>query len=179
MSDEGPPVADKKEGRDRFLYGEVTELLRATNAFEHAALRPPFLMNGGAVVVYLALYGTIITSESAAVRDSISTPLAIAAMAIWIVGLIAGASAVAFGYYSQFNFRKDGSAQIQGAWAQEDGHTGKAGTHRAKAEEYGNKAHRQRQCAECGWAVSIGCFVFGVILAILSILQLANGPEPL
>lgn len=178
MSDGRPPPADKKE-RNRFRYAEITELLRATNAFEHAALRPPFLMNGGAVVVYLALYGTIITSESAAVRDSISTPLAIAAMVIWIVGLIAGASAVAFGYYHQFNFRKESSARVRCAWAEDDGQPDEADAHHAAAEEHGNKAVRQRRCAECSWALGIGCFVFGVVLAILSILQLVNGREAL
>ncbi len=35
------------------------ELQRATAAFEHAAIKPLYLLNGGAAVAMLALYGSI------------------------------------------------------------------------------------------------------------------------
>ena len=36
-------------------YGLEYEMIRATAGFEHAALKPLFLLNGGALIVYFGL----------------------------------------------------------------------------------------------------------------------------
>jgi hypothetical protein len=49
---------ERRLERLRHLHAQAIELTNATAAFEHAALAPPMLLNGGALVAVLALLGT-------------------------------------------------------------------------------------------------------------------------
>ena len=57
--DENDEKASRQLERLKLEHTHSMELLRATVAFEHAALKPPMLLNGGAVVVFLALFGAL------------------------------------------------------------------------------------------------------------------------
>ncbi len=99
------PSYPAKSGHD--FYGSLSLILgighvraarrklqEATGAFEHAALNPPFLLNGGALVVVLAY----IKSAGA---ERISSNLAIYAVACWGLGLLSAAFAIACGRCSK------------------------------------------------------------------------------
>ncbi len=107
---------DDKEFKRRHVLQQIelqhrlsVELLKATAAFEHATLRPPFVLNGGALVVYLALFGVLRSSE----HGEINLYYSFAAMTAWVVGLIISSSAVACGYYSQKHFDKAQRRRIE------------------------------------------------------------------
>jgi hypothetical protein len=73
----------KKLERLKHTYGLEYEMIRATAAFEHATLRPLFILNGGALVAYLALLGA----------GRIDFPIGRLAVLAWAIGLIAAAVA--------------------------------------------------------------------------------------
>ena len=75
------------------------QLQQATSTFEHAALKPAFLLNGGALVVVLAYMG----SEGA---ERLNLQLAVIAVACWGLGLLSAAFATACAYLSQLAFYK-------------------------------------------------------------------------
>jgi len=54
-------LKDKEKEIERYkaMHAYVVELVRATVAFEHAAVKPLFILNGGALVVVFALLGAI------------------------------------------------------------------------------------------------------------------------
>ena len=76
------------------------QLRQATINFEHAALRVLFLLNGGALIAFLAFLGTDTAKE---LTSKGTTDFALAA---WLAGLILGGFAALFGYRSQFQFYK-------------------------------------------------------------------------
>jgi hypothetical protein len=78
-------------------------LNEATSAFEHAAIAPLLLLNGGGAVAFLTLLGAINDPKS---KLSASTGWAIAASAAWTLGLIAAALGASFGLTSQRAFSK-------------------------------------------------------------------------
>ena len=69
-------AADRKLERLKFKHAQSIELLRATTAFEHAALRLVFLMNGGALVAFVALFGSLSARDvtSSLERDAEPSP---------------------------------------------------------------------------------------------------------
>lgn len=93
---------EKEIERYKAMQAYCLELVRATNAFEHAAVKPPFLLNGGALVVVLALLGAIWKDTGNFAEKN----LLVYALACWGVGLFFAAIAVALGYQSQFAFLK-------------------------------------------------------------------------
>ena len=50
---------DAKLVRYKAIRAHELELNRATGAFEHAALRPVVILNGGALVAFLSLLGAV------------------------------------------------------------------------------------------------------------------------
>ena len=72
----------------------------ATAEFERAALQPLLLLNGGAAVAFVALLGAIWEKTN----SRISLPLAIAAVGVWVVGLLLAAFAMIAGYLRQREF---------------------------------------------------------------------------
>ncbi len=109
--DENSEAANRRLERLRLEHTHSMELLRATVAFEHAALKPPMLLNGGAVVVFLALFGALkAKSGDVSVIDENWVLWAILA---WIAGLLSGTFATGKGYYSQLAFRKAHDHQLR------------------------------------------------------------------
>lgn len=78
-------------------------LNQATSAFEHAAIAPLLLLNGGGAVAFLTLLGAVSDPRA---RFSASISWAIAASVAWGVGLVLAALAASFGLVSQRAFSK-------------------------------------------------------------------------
>jgi hypothetical protein len=95
----------------RSLNSEVYKAVRshelmlnqATSAFEHAAIAPLLLLNGGGAVAFLTLLGAVSNPKA---RFSASIDWAIAAAVSWGVGLLLAALAASFGLISQRSFSK-------------------------------------------------------------------------
>ena len=75
------------------------ELNRATSAFESSLIQPLLLLNGGAIVTFLALLGAIWDRS-----DSVIIPLVVLAVGCWVLGLLLAALTIFGGYISQRAF---------------------------------------------------------------------------
>lgn len=148
------------------LTGSV-ELLRATSAFEHAALRPPFFLNGGAAVVFVAFLGAVSASSEA--RFLPDWTLGIWAVVAWIVGLVFSSTATALGYYSQLAFRKATNRALAEDKARDDGNQDKASKEAQERGKQNHKGYANRRLAELLWAGSLLAFVVGIVLALWAI----------
>ena len=153
--------------RRRFHYNQALEVLRANIAFEHAALRPAYMLNGGALIVFLALFGTIITSDDPS--QVLHEPLAIGAMVVWVLGLMGAVSSTVFGYYSQLAFRLEGDANMHARRFWEEGKIARVRGHFKEARKQGKCGQRQRRRAEFAILMSGIFFISGFALAVLSI----------
>lgn len=139
------------------------EMIRATAAFEHAALKLPFALNGGALGIYLAMYGTLKGGQG------LELALVPWAWASWLVGLGAATFATFFGFRSQFAFRKDRGELVRALDARTAGDAEGFGKHNADADCYGKRGSRLRNVASVLVAISFVVFVAGVIVAFRSI----------
>jgi hypothetical protein len=164
---------DDKEFKQRYglqqiemQQGRLVELIKATAAFEHAALRPPFLLNGGALVVYLALFGALRSSE----HGEINLYYSIAAMTAWVVGLILSFSAVACAYYSQKRFEKAQRRLIETLDAEFAGNQRLAGNRDTERNMESKRGHAYRKWATFLVAVSLLAFVVGVGLGMYAVI---------
>lgn len=141
-------------------------MIKATAAFEQAALRPPFLLNGGALAVYFAFYGALIRPGTGTGLDQ---AWAKSAWILWIIGVVAAAVATFAGYRSQFSFRKDRGQQVRAFEAQDRGLLEERARHEAKSECYGKAANRWRIAAHLFVIASIILFIAGVFCAFASL----------
>lgn len=94
----GPDVEAYKAVRAHELM-----LNQATAAFEHAAIAPLLLINGGGAVAYLTLLGASADKEASL---PISVIWAVGAIAAWSAGLVVGAGAARLGLLRQQAFSK-------------------------------------------------------------------------
>ena len=116
--DKDTELATKRIEAYKSKHNRVLELVRATVAFEHAALKPLYLLNGGALVVLMAFLGAI-----AAANDSnliISWGYVWAAVISWAAGLVLAILATAFAFRSQWFFLRARDTELQAIDA-EDG----------------------------------------------------------
>lgn len=164
--DQGDEAAQRRLERLRFAHDRVLTMISATAAFEHAALKPSFILNGGALVVYLALYGGIRTDAGVPL---LTKAWAFAAMLTWVVGLLTATYATAMGYSSQTAFRQHRGRQVKADEAREDNRLEDADRMDALAEGDGTKADRRRTIAISAVLASILLFIAGVILAMISL----------
>ncbi|GAB6908981.1 membrane hypothetical protein [Desulfosarcina cetonica] len=79
------------------LSTHVQVLDEASAAFGNAAIRPAIILNGGAVIAFLSLFGAI-WGKSDLPPDIILVGRAIL---FWLLGLLSGSIASGFGYASQ------------------------------------------------------------------------------
>ena len=164
---------DDKEFKRRYGLQQIelqhrrsVELLKATAAFEHATLRPPFVLNGGALVVYLALFGVLRSSE----HGEINLYYSIAAMTAWVVGLVLTFSAVACAYYSQRNFEKAQRRLIEALDAEFAGDQRLVGKRETERAAVNKRGHAQRKWATFLVTVSFLAFVIGVGLGMYAVI---------
>ena len=116
------------------------EYFKAVGAFEHAALKGLYILNGGAALALLAFVGRIWQSntEPATVVSGIAT-----AMYFLIVGLGFAFTCTVAGFFSQNFFYQFHTWKERGTWG-----------HRARAVAYG------------AGLVSFVCFLIGTVLAL-------------
>ena len=86
-------------------------LLNATAAWEHGALRPFYILNGGAIAIFVALFAQLISNDNSS--DLINRSFGITAILFWAIGLIFATAASALGYFSQLAFRKARDYKIE------------------------------------------------------------------
>ena len=153
--------------RRRFHYNQSLEVLRATTAFEHAALRPAYMLNGGALIVFLALFGSVVTSNDPS--QILDEPLAICAIGVWVLGLVGAASSTVLGYYSQLSFRHEGNARMHGRRFWEEEKFVRVRSQIREAYKQGKCGVLQRRYAEYAILISGLFFLAGFTLAVLSI----------
>lgn len=120
------------------------EMFKATVAFEHAAIRPLFLLNGGAALATLTFLGSIWQpGGTEAVIQRAGTPLG-----GFSAGLILAALTAFLGYLSQQRFYQSGGVPER-----------MEGTTPAKLVQSG---HRYRLLAYLCAGLSLACFVAGL-----------------
>ena len=128
------------------------EMFRAVAAFEHAALRPLLLLNGGAAVALLAFIGKVWPEV---------IPDILIAMAIWSGGLALAAIATSLGYFSQNTFFKASGYQFKAEDANRVKNIEVESGAKAAQDKLEKKGHRYRNCAHLCGILSLICFVAG------------------
>ncbi len=165
MADDNSDLTKKLE-RLKHFYGLEYEMIRATAAFEHAAARPLFILNGGALVVYLGLFGALRGNNA---RATVDFSIGKFAVLLWIAGLVLATLAVFLGTLSQFNFRKLRGQEIVQAEIELGLHTGSASEAAQAGGQYGGQAVCYRRTAVVMGIASMLLFVAGFWPAFQSI----------
>ncbi len=158
---------EKEIERYKAMQAYCLELVRATNAFEHAAIKPPFILNGGALVVVLALLGAI-WKDAGSFTD---VNLLVYALAGWGFGLFFAACAAVLGYQSQFAFLKARHRELDAEHAKDA--NDKEGARRKLREQNTEGEHG---ASRRGWAkacvgLSLLLFLTGVVVGATALLK--------
>ena len=148
----------------KFGLSHTSDLHKATAAFENAALKPLFLLNGGALVVMVAFLGT-------EASDRLNVQLAISGIASWAIGLSFAAAAAALGYFSQLAFYKAHGQHLKATQARYDDRKDEAKKHDTAHDSYSNEAVRNRDYAHWFGGLSLVLFLLGVFFAIGALLM--------
>ena len=159
----------KKLERLKHLYGLEYEMIRATAAFEHAAFRTTFILNAGALVVYLGLFGTLHRNDGASAV--IDWSIGKFAVWLWIAGLVFATLAVFLGALSQFAFRKLRGQEIVQAEIELGLHSGSTTEAAEASGRYGCQGVCYRRAAVVVGVVSILLFMAGFWPAFQSIIK--------
>jgi hypothetical protein len=139
------------------------ELLRATNTFEHAAIRPLVLLNGGAIVAVLTFVGHIMGEETAyryLDRQAIKF-----AFILWALGLVAAYAATTLGYFSQHGFLNEAQATRRSIEADLRDDTETRDKASSSAGQFGKDGDRYRNYAYTAGILSVLSFLCGVAFA--------------
>ena len=156
MADENFELKKRLE-RLRYLYGLENEMIRAAAAFEHAALRPLFILNGGALVVYLGLFGALRRGSG----DPAGIDWAVGKYAVWawLAGILLAAATAFLGALSQFSFRKLRGREV--AQAEID-----LAMRSESASEVSQSIGRYTTHATCYRIAAIGCGILCIVLFV-------------
>ena len=146
-------------------YGLEYEMIRATAGFEHAALKPLFLLNGGALIVY---FGLIASKRDTSLTIDFS--IGRIAVGIWALGLVLATSSAILGAFSQFAFRRVRGEEV----ARDELDLGLRPEARLQdihetIGEYSAKAVFRRKIAIASGVTSLALFVLGFWPAFSSI----------
>ena len=145
----------------------LDEVFRATIAIEHAVLKPIFLLNGGAVLVYLTFLGAIIGAGMKWPNDWLIPILAVVA---WCGGLVCAALTSGFTWHSQFNFYKHRGREVaaEQVWDYMEGEGAQkaADAQNKLSKDYVDEGNKSRNWAKVFWASSLLLFFVGVGLAM-------------
>ncbi len=156
-------AAYRRLERLKFALTHTRDLQQATVAFEHVALKPLFLINGGALVVVVAFLGS-----DASQRINIS--LALFAVACWAFGLILASASAALGYFSQLAFYKAASQHLRSVVELDDGNEALAAEHVSDSAKFNREANTHRNYAHWFGGISMIMFLAGVFFAVVAIL---------
>lgn len=157
-----PDLDDQKELE--WFKHQTTHLGRLaefTHAFELASLRYLFLINGGAEIAFLALLGT----DARKIFNLYPAGIAIALWAFALFGAMAAARQM---YYSQFNFYKARSQEVQEIRNRDAGRIEDAEANIRDQKVYYTLANKHRDNGHGFTDLSWGLFGGGVSFAIIS-----------
>lgn len=141
------------------------ELLKATVAFEHAALKPLPLLNGGAIIAMLTFAGNTASATSPAINGPALKWAAVA----WSAGLIASVLAIFSGYWSQHFFLKAAARERDADELRREGKPEQASAEQCRHERFADKGVITRRLAYFGAAVSLMAFIVGTAYGIVAV----------
>jgi len=141
-----------------------------THAFELTSLRYLFLLNGGAEIAFLTLLGTD-------VGNYFDLRPAVLAILLWAGGLYFAMKAARQMYFSQFNFYKARSREVDEIRNWEAGHTKGAQENVEDQARYYALAETHRDRGHGCTELSVGLFGGGVSFAVISYIA-AFGSAP-
>lgn len=130
-------------------WASALELQRATNAFEHAVMKPAYLLNGGALIVVMTYLGA--GKAMSEFEGAINFSTAVEALGAWVLGLVAAFLATFLGHESQLAFYKAHGHRMTATRLRDDGKTESVDEHDRDAERLVDVAKRCRG----GWRVSV------------------------
>lgn len=162
-------IKEKEIERYKAMQAYCLELVRATNAFEHAATKPPFILNGGALVVVLALLGAIWKETGKFAEKN----LLIYALVCWGVGLFLAAIAVALAYQSQFAFLKARHRELDAEDAKDTNDKEEVRRKLREQRIEGERGINRRAWAKVCVGFSLLLFLVGVTLGFTALLKSA------
>lgn len=158
---------DKEIERYKAMQAYCLELVRATNAFEHAATKPPFILNGGALVVVMALLGAIWKDNGNIVEKN----LLVYAILCWGFGLFFAGVGVAFGYLSQFAFLKARHRELDAEHAKDANKHDEVGRKLCEQKIEGERGINRRAWAKAFIGLSLLLFLGGLAIGFTALLK--------
>lgn len=158
---------EKEIERYKAMHAYQLELVRATNAFEHATLKPPFILNGGALVVVMALLGAIWKDGN----QFVDKGMLVYALACWGAGLLLASIASAFGYQSQFSFLKARHRELDAEYAKDAGKKNEVRRNLALQEIEGKRGISRRGWAKICIGFSLLLFLVGIAIGVIALLN--------
>ena len=165
--DQNEEAARVRIERLKFLFSHANQLQQETATFEHAALRPLFVMNGGALAAMVAYLGS-----NASERVDLS--LVLLAIASWAIGLLCGALAASLGYLSQLTFYKATGRDLHAELTRGDKDTERFERHIAQHDEFAKKAVSYRNWAHGLGGGSLVLFLAGIFWSIVAFIEVAK-----
>ena len=145
----------------RHLSAHTNQLAEATQAFEHAALKALFILNGGAAIAILAVVGT----EAA---NRLDIGLALIGLAAWALGLIFAGTASWLMYFSQLDFYRASSQELLATRRRDELKQQLAQDCDAAHENYSKDAQHHRRCANWLAGASLVAFAIGVFYVVVA-----------
>jgi len=162
-------LKDKEKEIERYkaMHAYVVELVRATVAFEHAAVKPLFILNGGALVVVFALLGAIWNDRGQFAEKR----WLVAALVCWGVGVFLAAITTAFGYRSQLAFLKHRHRELDAEHARDADNQEEVCRRVSQQEAEGKRGMSLRRWAEICGLFSLLLFLAGVVLGFVALFR--------
>ena len=161
VMDADEEAAHRRLERIKFLFSHTNQLQQSTATFEHAALRPLFYLNGGAVVVIFAFLGS-------GVEPRMDLGFALWALGCWALGLLCAAGAASLGYLSQLAFYKASSQHLNAELAKYDDTPETLAKNRAAHDKFNNEAQNDRNWGHGLGATSLLLFLFGIFWSVVA-----------
>jgi hypothetical protein len=149
-------------------YEHERDLAKATAAFEHAAIKPLFLLNGGALVAFMTFLGAL--NQAREPRIHFGERWAVAALFVWAAGLTYAAVATYYGYRAQEEHFRLAKAERKGLEAGLRRQADEQCAQMSKADKHGclGKKYRDRaMAAGAGSLLLFLCACFGAGYALL------------
>ncbi len=166
------PMADDDLTKQKKLeyfksrLAHIDEMTRATAGFEHAAVKPPLLLNGGAAIATLTLYGAIGLPSF-----GWEVILVLLALSFWAFGLVFATLATGHAFKSQLQFYKSTSQEIKAIVEREFNKDDAAGAEcESKHSDFADKGNDERDKAIDHWTRSLRFFVGGGVSAAVGLI---------
>ena len=145
------------------LHLSRLELFRAESAYEHAALKPLFLLNGGAVVAVMTFAGHNLQVQ----KFDFALPVL-----AWSLGLVCAAVIAGLGYYSQHCFYVASGYTVKLTKSSKDNNSATSDEIDSWKELESSRIDRGQRSRKWAWilaGVALLLFITGVVVAVAGI----------